>query len=528
MIKRPKLDSSDAAAVDDDDDDIMVISSPGSDVEDIDESTLTTTPVTCNICKKQMETGEHNMTTLPCGHYFGKSCITQQLGDQRSSICIVCREVFQQKDIRSIFVTSEAIEPSQRQKRLATTIIRNERRKEQIHQKKMQSSQVKVEANIAVDTLLSDHKRIKDLRSRLLLPSYRVDELDEDCDSPNFRRTAVISLSDDYPSVISSNGFIFLFGNINKSVLLSKSTLSVIKEIPGCVTNAVLEATPGSELVAVFENTTIRIFDLSDGCNEKSELIRYKAISSCDDEPASLPQPAITSMSRGGNVLYCGLENGDVIKYDLKDTSAAPLLFRKTINAEVGLIVVLQQHPEEVLMCAAGSSSFIVTNSSLYPALPTLSSALRVAAATTCCIALLVNSGSNCLQQVCLYSFDSTQSMLIATIPIYQQQSQSSSSFSTPNTTPSYPTDDIFEISTTPVRCALLSNLQNSKSDDITWAASDGDDVFIGSTTNPSEVQCLSRRRQPVLDLFWDPGTASELPSLFVLTASQLSVFSAS
>ena len=523
MIKRPKVEETRFDVDVDEDDEVIVLSRPCSDVEEV-EIEVPSSTVTCGICKKGMESGDHGMTTLRCGHYFGRSCIFSQLDDQRSSICIVCREVFQKNDIRSIFATSDAIAPSLRQKKLASAILRNERKREQIHQKQMRSSQVKVEANITVDTLLIDHKRIRELRSRLSLPSYRIDELDsEDVNAAEFKRTASITLNDEFPLVVSSEEYVFLFGNINKSILLSTSTLTVVEELVGCVTAAILGTESNSnELLVVNENTSVQILDISSECTQTVEFTRYVTESNEEVTSPSSPQYSfITSIARTSHFVYCGLENGNLIKYDVRNASE-PILFQKTINAEVGEIVIIQT---DVLLCSVGSSSFIVTKESFRLAIPTLSSTIRIAAVTSQSIAIIVNSGSNNLHQICIYSISPSHSILIATIPIYQQQTQvPSSSSSTQNTIPSYPVDDdvLNGIGMTPIRCSLTS-IGNHKN--IIWATSDGDDVFIGSTTTPSEVQCVSRRRQAVLNLSW---TRSNNPSLLVLTASQLSVFSES
>ena len=106
------------------------------------------TAVRCCMCGEPVTDGPHALCALPCGHYYGRSCAErlfdgatvgapapppappQPLERIRRRRCAGgCDGVFDQTDVRVVFLSPALLEPSTRHRRLASRIRRVEQRK---------------------------------------------------------------------------------------------------------------------------------------------------------------------------------------------------------------------------------------------------------------------------------------------------------------------------------------------------------------------------------------------------------------
>ena len=129
------------------------IEEKGQNVDEDDDGDI------CNICMEGWtNSGEHRISSLKCGHFFGLSCIDRWLKSGSNQGCPNCNEKANRRDIRSHFLTRlTAIDTSERDRALANL----DKAQKDYRQLQLQHATLKVQNELQT-------KEIDNLRSQIL------------------------------------------------------------------------------------------------------------------------------------------------------------------------------------------------------------------------------------------------------------------------------------------------------------------------------------------------------------------------
>mmetsp|Transcript_26011 Transcript_26011/g.42655 ORF Transcript_26011/g.42655 Transcript_26011/m.42655 type:complete len:527 (+) Transcript_26011:180-1760(+) len=325
------------------DDDVIISETPAEDIypktgkkRNIAEASATDESdneegSTCPICYNEWsQSGEHRICCLKCGHLFGKACILRWLDGKKSAErkCPVCKASAKASDVRDLWVTKlQAVEVDRQdiehEKKLRVQ-AEAETAKYRQQADLYKADLVRLKADLAKsvpkasgNSVFSFGASARPAPQRLMTSYTNIAAANPASSVDAVERKYVVSLR-----LPSDGSRVFDFHPSRSLILLGKS-------VPSCSLSKISILTQQSETVVAHSN---RIRDVKCGPGVgSSELVMTASldkslkISSVANNNTvltyNLDAPVWACEWQDDLTVYCGLANGRLVVFDLRNTS---------------------------------------------------------------------------------------------------------------------------------------------------------------------------------------------------------------
>ncbi|KAJ9471098.1 hypothetical protein DIPPA_59180 [Diplonema papillatum] len=456
-------------------------------------SAVRETPL-CVLCNLEVAaSGMHIPSVLPCGHYYGRSCLMGHFVDQKRRKCAACDSVFHRTEARTIFIEDPAVlMPSQQHVKLADDLRKMEASIEETKETVTTQCQ---QGKARLKMLRSQEASLLSTKLKVNPARYRPYDVESHI-IPQLSKAGSLSLPDGgYTKLhVSADGLsaVLCGGSAAKVIGINLGTLSICDELSA-----------KARLARVNNSYVTLLLCDSDASDSDQQLLLWDArISSAATSFVKLDkQPHVTALEWGidQTSVFVGTASGSIQCFD---TRKCQMLYSVSAPGEVSHLLA---QTDSSVFCTIGSTPHLLRpDKNLEQILMTVSANNGIAAVSSGSFAMKMVSGTS-VDQLCVFKRSLSATALVGCVPVFRERS----------------VDGLCDTLERPPCHVALYDFPGDPMN-TAWAVAE-DDVFVGTTSRPEQVQHLARRRQAVNALSW----CGQQPSLSVLSHSHLAVFSA-